>query len=56
MDINVAALKLKQIEIIEGQIKHLQDESRLSSNISYAQDCHDRIQDLVDQMDGIIDE
>lgn len=50
MDINEAALKLKKIEIIESQIKHLQEECKDTNNIAYAEDCNKKIQELLAQL------
>ena len=38
MELNEAALELKRIEIIEKQIKHLQDEAKESYDYDYARD------------------
>lgn len=46
MDINEAALRLKKIEVIEDQIKHLQTEVRNSDNVQYCEDCNDKAQEL----------
>lgn len=45
MDINEAALRLKKIEVIEGQIRHLQNEARNGSE-PYAEDCNAKAQQL----------
>lgn len=46
MDINEAALRLKKIEIIEDQIKHLQAEARAADDIVYSEDCNAKAQEL----------
>lgn len=51
MDINTAALRLKEIEIIEKQILHLQEEA-VNSDLSlkgfeYSKDCNNKAQELI---------
>jgi hypothetical protein len=60
MDINAAALKLKQIEIIENHIEHLQDEAAAGPGdtfgYSYSRDCHNKIDFYMREIDRIIKE
>jgi len=46
MDINEAALRLKKIEIIEGQLKHLQREAANGGDYDYAEECNKKAQEL----------
>jgi hypothetical protein len=47
MDINEAALRLKDMEIVKSQIDHLQSEARLSTEIEYSNSCHNKAQELL---------
>lgn len=47
MDINEAAIELKKLEIVQEQLKHLQDEAKNSPTIDYAEDCNARAQELI---------
>jgi len=46
MDINEAALRLKKIEVIEGQIRHLQQEARDCDTTEYSDQCNEKAQAL----------
>lgn len=53
MDINEAALRLKKIEVIQDQIKHLQSEASNAISIEwedYAKDCNDKAQALCESL------
>jgi len=52
MELNEAALELKRIEIIEKQIKHLQDEAKESYDYAYARDCNVSAERLIDKLKG----
>lgn len=47
MDINTAALRLKQIEIIEVQIKHLRNEACGDQPETYATHCNESAERLI---------
>lgn len=47
LDLNEAELKLKKIEIIESQIKHLQREASQCGSVEYSEACHEKAQELI---------
>jgi len=56
LDINRAALKLTQLEIIKSQIQHLQDEARNADSVAYANTCNSNALELIKQLDKIVNE
>lgn len=55
MDINEAALRLKKIEVIQGQIAHLQYEAKKESSTElpdydYCIDCNKKAQELCETL------
>jgi hypothetical protein len=46
MDINIAALELKRIEIIEDQIRHLRSEAEYD-DLEYSESCNSKAQELI---------
>lgn len=47
MDLNEAAIKIKELEVIQSQINHLQSEARKTIDVDYATDCNDNAQELL---------